>query len=544
MRQYVLATTPGGRCHRWGEDEPRAENILSKLDDEDTVPGGYKTATGSLPRKPGVDYSDMQVGTKLEFFGAGHAKHGEYRLERAARLSGDYLTMDPAAFGYQGHLADDNSAQMVFVDGDVSGWGDVSAARRIELGFMAPVPVTTGFQDASATLPAIIFAYERLAEFWMGNEYSYYGGGCELGAIIFNFKGSGEDTAWQDIAYGCPADSGAGTTLSADFNAMPESGPYYLAFNAGTRYAGVQTARYQGAASINTYTGIHRWERPTIFGAHGCPIYGAWPNYGLLESDMLAFALARWAPLLNFTTGAFGTIKPTQFFIPQMAFKEPGPISEWIPQMNRFELKEWAVWNDQTFWLNDRGQREGRKRWRARIRPTQFKETGEALDRSWNGVVVLWQDVGGQTLAVGPTGSGYTRSTASLLDTDPQNPANQIEGERRWAKLQMKGVSTELGAIRAGEKFLELTKQLDGSGSAVFNGYIEDEHGALWPYYCAHAGDVVDFVDSSLPGDRYVISCHRNRAERKAEITLDAPPQAMEALLEELDVELVGIGFG
>jgi hypothetical protein len=106
----------------------------------------------------------------------------------------------------------------------------------------------------------------------------------------------------------------------------------------------------------------------------------------------------------------------------------------------------------------------------------------------------------------------------------------------------MKRVATNLGAEEAAERFLEQTKLLDGSGEATLTGFVEDEHGAEYPYYCVKSGDLFDPIDSSNPGYRYVINANRGRAARSNAIALDAPPDSFEALLERLDVEEIGIG--
>ena len=52
------------------------------------------------------------------------------------------------------------------------------------------------------------------------------------------------------------------------------------------------------------------------------------------------------------------------FIIPHLVFKEPATVQEMITQALRFELLEWGVWPGQfgpTFYLNPRGEREGRK---------------------------------------------------------------------------------------------------------------------------------------------------------------------------------------
>ena len=87
LRQHIEAITPSGRHYRWGEDEPRPENVFADLRHSSTMPGGYESCEVTLPRKPGVDYSDLERLTTLRVIGAGGQVDGEYRLERAPRVS-------------------------------------------------------------------------------------------------------------------------------------------------------------------------------------------------------------------------------------------------------------------------------------------------------------------------------------------------------------------------------------------------------------------------------------------------------------------------
>ena len=547
MRLYVLATTPSGRVYRWGEDEKGADRVFGDLSDSDSVPGGYKELSCTLPRKPGVDYGDMAMGTTLEVFGSGGLKVGEYRLERAARSAGDTLSMDPAAYGYQGHLADDASAQEIFIDSDLTAWGEMSAALRlahIGSAIFEMAAISVGYQHTQAALPAVIVDFsgvDAVAGKTEEGEPVYFSGGPDIGQLRYDFlSNAGLDASFLTQAF--LGNNDIGSVLDAGINHQQANATQQsvVATAPGKKY-GFLVSRYSGGF-VGSMTNVHRWQNVKVLGRHGLTVRGSWPNIGLLASDVIAYALARWAPLLRFTTGGDGTIRPTQFVIPHLAFKEVGPIAEWVTQANRFELNEWGVWNDRTFYLCPRGTREGSKKWVARIAPAGLHETGDQMERIWNGVIVEYQDVSGEARTVGPPGSTATYTDARLVDSDPANPANEIEGLRRWTKLAANGASTPEGAIRIGELFLALTKELDGSGSATLNGYVEDENGRLWPYYCVHAGDLIRFPDATHTGWRYIVNAQRSRADRSVAIDLDAPPDSMSALLERLDVVLVPAG--
>jgi len=553
MRQYLLATAPGGRTYRWGEDELLPDKAIEDLSDSDAVPGGYKELSGSLARKPSVDYADMQRGTRIELFGAGQMKLGEYRLQQAPQTAGDKIVMDPAAVGYQAHLADDESARAIPLDADMSGWVEPSTAKKVayptnSYNTNAEVSLAPAGDPTTGAVPALVHEWKHL-QTRPGSEdvaeSDYNAEGIELGQVMLDFLSvTGMGGNWRQWVWANSSDTSYTSQLKSFASASATN--VSLPVPAGRSFLSIQTyypETYEGADGQwqVQYKNIRIQDRA------GIPIYGTWPNVGVLASDVIAYALGKWAPMIDFTTGGRGTLQPTGFPIPHLVFKEPTTVQEMINQANRFELNEWAIWDGQdgpTFYLNPRGEREGRKRWRARVRPAQLKETGPSMDRVFNGVLVQYQDVDGTTRIVGPPGSGYKLTDSKLVDADPLNPANQIPGLRRWTKIAMNNVATKLGAVETGVRFLEQTKLLDGSGEATLNGYVEDDHGMFWPYYCVRSGDLIEFVDSSIPGDRYIVSAQRSRSSRSVTISLDAPPDSMEALLERLGVELVARGLG
>lgn len=525
-----------------------ADKVVEDLTSSDSVPGGCKELSCALACKPGVEHPDMQGGTKIEEFGAGQFKVWEGTLQDAPRTSGDKLVMDPAAVGYQSHLSDDESAQCIPISRDLSEMQGEGTARQDAIraaGYHVESPSVS--PDVSNGMPAAMCSsVGPITKPYWG---MHLDGGVPIGRVRFKYTGIGIGTHTSDANVLCniysddnDAFGPTPTLVKTDYSnggafditlAVPEQFLLFAMLYEGTE-AGAAGVQYGVKISELAY-----------FDASGIPVQGTWPALGVLASDVIAYALARWAPLLNFTIGASGTIRPSTFPIPHLEFKEATTVEDIVAKSNRFELNEWAVWPGQfgpTFYMNPRGEREGRKRWRGRVGATQLRETGQSMKRVFNGVLIQYQDVDGTTRVLAPTGSGYRLTSDRCLDLDPLNPANQIPGLRKWTKIQMKRVGTNLGAEETAERFLEQTKLLDNSGEATLTGYVEDEHGAMWPYYCVKSGDLFDPIDAANPGYRYIISANRSRSARSSAIALDAPPDSYEALLERLDVEEMGIG--
>ena len=162
------------------------------------------------------------------------------------------------------------------------------------------------------------------------------------------------------------------------------------------------------------------------------------------------------------------------------------------------------------------------------------------LFRSWNSIAVQYTDVDGSTKIVGPPDSGFDLTDAGLQDDDPENPATKQGITRR--DLLVMGTGTTAGAIEVGRGFLEQTKLLDSSGRARFVGSVEDDHGVLFPFTSVKAGDQISFLDAADSSYRRIVRANHDYSTMTCNIDLDAPPEALQALLERFDVKLVQLG--
>lgn len=536
---HIDVETPTGLHYRWGEDEARPANVPHDLQFSTVMPGGFDSLDVTLPRRPGIAYSDLDRLSTLRVFGAGGESAGEYRLERAPRTSGDEMSVSPGAVGWQAHLEDDKSILVVIQDMDLSSWGDPSSQRRKNLSDGAlssnNVQIENGLgQDAGATAPSITFTFQTFgAGISEWGEQWYYGGGADLGAVRYDFAAPGVDTNYLDQAGLSSNDIGSVFDAGTDHDQTSASNRVARAAGAGRKYALIVSA-YGG-----TFTGesllYHIWSNVRVQGNHGLPERGTWPAIGFFASDVIPYVLMWCAPRLNYNSES---ISPTSFVIPQLAFKEPTTAAEIIKATNAFHLYDWAVWEKRTFHFHQRGTTG--KSWRARIAPAQLSETGPAVDRTWNATVVRYQDVDGSTRTVGPPGSNANVTDAQLVDTDPENPAN-LAGVRRWNVLDMGIVSTPAGAIQVGARFLAESKQLDSSGQAQLVGTVEDDKGIERPAWEVRAGDSITFVDAADTSPRRIVRSSYSHSSRTCSVDLDAPPEALSELLDRLQVSLEGV---
>lgn len=547
LRLSVLATSPGGSNQRWAADEPKAVNTPSGINFSTTVSGGFESFDCQLPRKSAETSSDLERLSNICVFNAGGGIAWEGRLEKTPRQSGSNLGVNPQAVGYQAHLEDDKEATEVYVDRDLSHWGSLSAPRRLNLYIAGYGTVNDPSvePDAATGIPALSHPLELAGTNDSGAVESLYdaGAGGTIASIYYDYTSVSSATFLGYIGV-ASTDSHTAEEKSADLlTGVNSSNQTTFSPTARYRYGFTQFAVAAGGAHTAGDAHLLSMRRLTVWGNHGLNKQGTAPNDGVFASDVIANAVGRWAPMLSYTTGANGTIQATSFIIPQLEFREPTTVAEIINQANRFSLNDWNVWEGSgpgrpTLYYGPRNTAAPNpKFWRARIGPAELAETGPQVDRLWNGVIVSYQDVDGTTKTVGPTDSPTDSEDASLLDTDPENPANKV-GIKRYAVLDMGIVSTSDAAKQVGVQFLERAKELDHSGSAQIVGHATDDHGVVYPAHAIRAGDQISFVDSSDTSYRRIVKTSYDHDSRTNSLDLDSPPEGLDDLLERLSVSL------
>jgi hypothetical protein len=544
LRQSIVATTPSGKRYRWGEDEPRPENVFADLRYSDSMPGGYETMDCQLPRKPGIDYSDVERLTTLNIYGAGGEPEGEYRLERAPKVSGDRMAISPSAVGWVAQTEDDKTASVIGIDRDLTRWRGASSQRRLNNAnqgrqTLDPEVVPDETQGVPSLRNVVRGAWAATG---LPFAEAYYdaGSGKSIGRLRADGNRNNNLPAgggnWELFANLLDTDdlSGASNGTGNIFGAGPFS--VDLAATTATRRHAMLALDNASAGGTDGVEYALRWTLVRVIGNHDLPLVGSGADEGLRASDFIAYAVGRWAPLLVVKPDS---IKPSSYVVPHLVFYDGTTVAEMIRQASRFELPYWGVWDQREFIWDP--NRTPRKRWRARVGPAQLEETGQSVERLWESIVVQYRDVGGSTRTVGPPGSGADVEDASLKDPDPENPANRLGMVKR--DLLVMGTGTSGSAIQVARQFLSESKLLDTSGRARLVGFVEDDRGVLYPYSRVRSGDEIAFTDAADPSYRRIVHSDKVRPERACAIDLDAPPEGLKALLERLDVELVPLGI-
>ncbi len=543
----VADPSTGQTIARWVEDEHKTENVISGITKSGEMPGGHEEAGGVLPRDPRVDWPD--AAPYLDYFleGAGGEKVFEGRLDKAPESDGDRMVIEPKAVGHQRALEDRKGIiGPGLIDCDLSKWGEPSLARRKVLSdaaikLLAATSVggaSIDPEDPEAIKAAIVNDFnnvETVATDTEAGEAVYSSGGVDIGAILYDCLGDlakGEATAnWESTVALGMTDTFATSIVGVDHDTAAALEQTVDATGEGFQFARVRN-RLNAVSEGAALKRIFGWQ-PKVVGNHGLQPQGTWPNIGFTAKQMLAYAI----PLYTYLTVNEEEMEDLGYVITQAWFSEPGGMDAVVKELTKYELLDWFVMRDKQFELRVPGS-YGRL-WQAYAGPSELKETGEDGSRLWDRIVGRYTDVDGSTRTVGWPGSGANTESEALIITDPDHPAVRA-GVTREDLLDLKGISTPERAIEACERWLADANELSHAGEATLRGYVQDDCSIFRPVSQIQPGDWIRFPDASSNGTGYrkIVAVSYDHDNRAASVTLDAPPNAIEALLERFQAAL------
>ncbi len=545
---YWYVEPPKGRPSRWAADEALTENVIADMRLVDDMPGGDKEGSGVLARDPRTSWSDLVPFSDITVKGRGGEEVAHYRLDKTPESDGEHMAITTEAVGWSKALEDDNALiGPGFIDSDLSKWGDPSTQRKINMLALkrtfANVSISAASGGAGEADPAMLIEISQ----WGGEtkptgESWYFGGGVELGAALYDFivphaAGTSELTHQMRIATNDLDEPNAG--VGPSHVNTPAAQQQAAATAAGARYAFWNFIWNLGGSGENSGD-TWGFANPRIIGKdawENLALQGTWPNVGFTVSQMLGWAIPQFTCL----EARPEDLEDLGYIIGQAWFSDPGPMSQVVQELTKYELRDWFVFGGKRFQLKQPGT-YGR-RWQAYAGPSSLQEQGFDAARSWKEILVSYQDVDGTTRTVGPPGSGADVESASLEITDPDHPAvraAEAYGPKfiRRDRLDLKGISTPSRAIEVGEIWLREANRLNRSGSAVFADYLMDDRGVMRPVSHLRAGDEVRFPDAADTSYRRVVRRTYEHATRTCTVDLDAPPEGLQALLERLQADI------
>jgi hypothetical protein len=548
-RLAVEITHADGRQTRWGGDEPDAINIPLSLRFSTQLPGGFKDLTLTLGRRIDLEYPDLNLLDDVRVYGPGNQIAWEGRVAQLPRSHGDDFSVTVGCVGHAAHLRDDPSFREIYVDRDLGRWAGPSVQRRINYVADTRSPADANVQpDASTGQPSLVT--EVRAPWTAANralsEALYNAQGVELGSVYYAWKRGAHvgdadaDWSWQvqtdsDDTFPSPADSG---NLRA---AGPGTGT--LTANADDMFAMANLAYASSNATDGELCSLY-WTCLAVYGRHGLTKRGgddATTAQGFYASDVVADIIRRAAPNLRYTTGAGGSIEPTTFVIPHLAFLDPVTAEDALLAVNKYHLYEWGVYDDRLFFF--RPADSTRLCWETRIdEGAHIDLEGDQADDVYNGIFVTYQHFDGTSKTVGPPGSGADATSTALQDTSADNPINAHGYRRRWAKIEISTPTDENGAIALGTVWLnELLLPARRGTIKLADTVRHPTISAPQPAWRPRAGDWIKITDHPADVPRRIIQTGYENESRTATIDVGNDIHKMDAIMERMGVGLVGV---
>ena len=332
LQLSVDVAAPDGSTHnRWAFDEPDPENVPSALTFSSTMPGGFEQAGLTLPRQPGLDYSDLTEFSKVTILGAGGEIAWQGRLETMPRTSGAQLSITPGITGYQAALADNNAAREIYIDCALTQWGSSSAQLKINDATAAQdVDDPTTVADGTTGQPSIATQFSGAWTRTHACKAWYDAAAVPIGTLYYAWKISPNviytDTNWVWQTWLSNDDVQTGLQGSSPLrSAGPGTGSLVANDNA-KRFAMVYLA-YSGAGGTQQTIYSVYWTYLGVVGRTVSPSAGHShqpAGSACYASDVIAHAVGKYAPGLALVdSGGASTITPTNFVIPQLAFTDP-----------------------------------------------------------------------------------------------------------------------------------------------------------------------------------------------------------------------------
>lgn len=542
----ALIKTPRGRYYRFAEDEPHTRDVMMNESHSATIPGGFERCDLALPRDMQYHYDDLTEFSDISILGFGDLVAWDGRIESSPRtFSSSETKISPNMVGYQAHLDDVSNCREIIQDMDLSHWGPEGATQKITDALTWQVLDPEQIRDLGvpALRQLLTGAWTKLTS----NKALYDAHGIPLAGVFGGWKLGANlgyaDPNWTWFLTLLEDDVQTGWQASPSLRTGPGPSYYWHAANNASKTFALAELHYalSSAGVADTQYDIF-WTCLAAVGRHGLPLQGA-TDYkshgGFLASDIVNYIVTKWCPKLSVidASGA-STITPTSFVINHMLDWDGVAPSEFIKRAARFDLPDWAVWENKRFWMYPPGTRG--KRWRATVGASELSDAGPQVDRIFNNAIVQYEDVGsGVSTTIGPPGSGCMLTDPSLTDSDPLNPAT-LAGLTRYPPSPLAiGKATKSQAVQIGAVFLQEQKILYTAGNATLVAYVQDDRSIWWPAWRVRPGDYISFTDAYDTSYRKIVSTQWSNSDKTQQITLDSPPDGLAAVLERLGAQVV-----
>lgn len=521
---------------RFGADESDVRNVPLDIQHETQIPGGYANASLVLPRPPDLHADDAKLFAEVELYDD-HGTFYEGDIVGTPQV-GENIRLDLT--GPVNRLDDDQTYRRLWIDRDLSRWGEPSLARRVTLASgpdKLSIQSRSGFAETdSPTPPGIVQSINRLdATSWISHELGeawYSANGLLIGSLRFSYhpiKDIGSAN-WINRAQLAADDDAGAKDYSATYNTTP-SGDVILYASDERRFALVQMIW------PTTFEGDGHWEAQwrnlRVVGLFSEPTAGSAPNDGFYAQDLIAEMLTDVG--IDYSTGENGSLEPSSIVVLQAAFLEPTTRRKVIEYLTGAGspppyLNDWGVYDGEFFWKTPGTY--GRT-WIVRDdENARLESTGPDSSQRCNGVVVTWRDASGKTHTAGPPGSGADVESAQLQDTDPTNPANRRG--RVWRPVDVGIQSGSSQAITLGAMRMSEMNRLVWRGHIDLTGMVETVDGLLLPARHVRGGDRVIVASDHHGYEHPIVQTGHQESTQTCRAHVGAPPETFPAIMGQL----------
>jgi hypothetical protein len=539
---YAEVEAADGTRYNWNANASDPGSRLRNLSFSTKIGEGFSNASGQLARRIDADYPDLNLVQMVRVAGADGDVAYEGRLAAMPRELGDSHQIGVTLVGLMAHAKDRRFSE-IYVDRDMSAWGNMTARRRsawLTANWMPQDPqASTDSTDTSvanlstAISGAWVSPYRPLSEAWYDA-----GPGNLLGKVGYSWKIDGPlssaDANWNWHVDLSSDDITTSFATSGNLRAAGPSTLQTLTDTTGWRYATIQMFynATPGGADATIYA--IAWSKLAAYGNHGLTLHTGEPGepQGVYASDVLRDIAVRFCPLLDTID-----VEDTDYVIQHLTFKDRTFPYDAFLELNKYHLWDLGVWDHGRLAFRPLDLSEYDWEIRTDDPGTTFAPVGPTTEDLFNGIEVTYTDIlTGKQETVTPD------DDATLLETSDGNPWNQF-GVPHWHPIQLSTPTTRAQAIQIGVAALAEKNRPKTAGSLSVRGYIRDRAGNLQPAWKVRAGDVIR-VTNFNEVNRLIVETTYDDESKTLTAAIDFPFQTLDALFDRQQNALTARGLG
>lgn len=526
----VKLTSDDGTSETFHE-QADGERVAQHIEWSTRYGTGHENGGALLARDSLKEYATPRLWQDFQVIAADGGVRYRGRLEDKARTAGEGHGL--SAIGYWAALKDLPAAEPLYIDQDISHWGEPPLARRVTLATASqkwgdPFSVSNeGGGLVFTCSPGAPLKQNTILEVF----YT-----APAGATVAKLVYNGTDLNFSAFE--------AAKVWTSETGDNPFGGPDTLTLDTTERTRVLTTPdrvamlrAYFTAAATTTadVASLRRYEKLEVHGNHGLTTITA--------SEVIKNEIDRACPDLTYDSDS---IEDTTFEIAQLVFDENARPQDVVARVNAFHLWDVAVWGRKMHFGSPLSLTSGEYEWELSIaRGDGYKDAGESAteDYGFNGVWVYYEDIdnGKRLERVGPLGTGAgqdSEGAAQLLDDRTDNPLN-AENKKRYATFKFQHPIDRAGAIAFGTAFLSERRKAPDAGEGSVKGYVRNRAGVEVPAHTIRSGDRVKYTHENKI--RRVHATSYSTSDHTVRLTYGNPGSSVEAMVERLGVSLINI---